>query len=92
MTDKGTIRAVVILLGLFALVGLSGMIYLIDRETEADMLAILAGPMGTALGALASILVSTRSQSAEPQEVIVANPPGDPVVTAEAPAKAKRRG
>lgn len=61
MTDRLTVRLVVVLLGLFALTGLAGLIWLVDHDVEGELLAIVATPMGSALGALSAVLVSTRS-------------------------------
>lgn len=64
MTDTFTVRAVVLLLGIFASVGLAGLIFLIYTGTTSADLAIVSSPVATALGALAAVLVSTRSAPA----------------------------
>lgn len=61
MTDRLTIRLVITFIGIFALVGLAGIIWLIDEGTAGVDLAIIAGPTGVALGALGSMLAHTSS-------------------------------
>lgn len=60
MTDSFVVRAVVLLLGAFALIGLAGLIFLVWSGTAGSDLAIVGGPTGVALGALGALLVSTR--------------------------------
>lgn len=79
MTDTFTVRSVVLLLGLFASIGLVGLIFLIYSGTTSADLAIVSSPVATALGALAAVLVSTRSAPA------AALPVGDQPVTVEPP-------
>lgn len=83
MGDRWTERAVVVMLGVFALVGLGGLIWLIDHGsvTDAALLAIIAGPTGTALGSLGTLLA--RLGGDRPAEVQVVNTPLDPVPVAE---------
>lgn len=59
MTSRTTVLAVVICLGLFALATLAGSVVLIasDHEVPGELWAL----SGTAVGALASLLASTRS-------------------------------
>lgn len=85
MTDTFTVRAVVLMLGLFALLGLGGLVWLVDHGVDGDQLAIIAGPTGTALGALGAVLVSTRSAGDPPQPVHITNPPAAPVPVEEVP-------
>lgn len=60
-TDARTILAVVLLLGAVTLVGLSGLIYLAASGGDAVLLAVVAGPTSAALGALGSVLATTRT-------------------------------
>lgn len=61
MTSRTTVLAVVIGLALFALVGLLCATYLIDQGKDAALVALIATPMGVALGGLTGLLASTRS-------------------------------
>lgn len=61
MTSKATVLMVVGFLGIFALAALAGTVFLIDSNAPSTSVAIITGPMGVALGALASMLVSSRS-------------------------------
>jgi uncharacterized membrane protein len=61
MTDRKVVLAVVLLLGLFALGGLAGTVWLISRDRQPESIAVVAGLTGTALGALGTMLASTRS-------------------------------
>lgn len=63
MTDRLTVVMVVTFLGVSTLVGLGGLIWLVGRleVKDAALLAIIAGPTGTALGALGTLLASTRT-------------------------------
>lgn len=74
VTDTFTVRAVVLLIGAFAVVGLVGLVFLIWSGTQSADLAIVSGPLGVALGALSAVLVSTRNV---PAAVVGA---GEPVV------------
>lgn len=65
MTQQRTVLVVVLALAGFALVGLGGLIYLVDAGTAPEAIAIIAGPTGVALGALGSMLNSTRTAEAE---------------------------
>lgn len=84
MTDTFTVRAVVLLLGLFAAVGLVGLIFLIYTGTTSQDLAIIVTPVATALGSLASVLVSTRSAPAAAlplgEQPVDLDPPAAPAV------------
>lgn len=64
MTDRFTVRAVVIFLGLITLLGMAelGLLIATTDVRDAALLAILAGPTGTALGALATLLARTGSE------------------------------
>lgn len=79
MTDIRIVRMVVLFLGMFCIGALAAMAWLIHGKTPGAELAIIAGPMGTALGALGAVLVSTRTQAEEPTPVTVVNPDADPV-------------
>ncbi len=61
-TPKSVILAVVVFLGVFALLGLVGTVYLIDQghATGAEI-ALVSSPTVFALGAIAGILGSTRT-------------------------------
>lgn len=87
MTDRRVVLIVVIMLGVFALGGLAALTWLVHGKTPGDQLAIIAGPMGVALGALSAVLVSTRTVPADdpPQQVQVVNEgPSEAVPIAEA--------
>ena len=86
MTNQRTVTMVVTFLGLFALCGLAGTVWLIDHQRDASNIAIVAGMTGTALGALGAVLASTKTSDI-PQAVTVANPPADPVNVEEVPKK-----
>lgn len=76
MTASRVVMSVVVLLGLFALGGLAGTIYLIDHEKAAESVAVVSGLTGTALGALGAVLASTKSgpdAGAAPLPVTVEN-------------------
>lgn len=60
-TSKTTINLVVIFLGVFSLLALAAVTFLIDAGQAADKVAIIVGPMGVALGAVAGVLASTKS-------------------------------
>jgi len=73
---------VVRLLGAFALIGLAGIVAIVftGRSVPEGLLTLIA----SAVGALGSILSSTRGATTESQAVTVSNAPGDPVpVTTE---------
>lgn len=82
MQDYWTERAVAVLLGLFSIIGLLELGWLVDHAKVSDgaLLAIIATPVGVALGALSSLL-SKLSGSSKPTEVEVVNPPSAPVPT-----------
>lgn len=65
-TDRTTVLLVISFLGIFLLLGLVGLVYLIDRGTDAALIAIVSGPVGGALGGLTAMLVSTRSSPPAP--------------------------
>lgn len=80
-------------LGTAAILGLLGVVFLVYQTTQSDneidpsTVALVAGVStlaGSALGALGSILASTKG--AAPQPVTVENTPADPVPTAPAAA------
>lgn len=73
MTNQRTITLVVAFLGAFGLLVVAGAIYLASTSKQVpDPLWTLAG---TAIGALGSLLASTKSNEA----VVIANEPNDPV-------------
>ena len=88
MTNQRTVTMVVAFLGLFALAGLFGTVWLIDHQRDASNIAIVAGMTGTALGALGAVLASTKTTEV-PTPVTVTNPPDDAVQVEEVP-KPKR--
>jgi len=71
MTNQRTITLVVLFLGLFALLMGSGSIWLLAQDKSGEALAPIVGLAGTALGALASMLVSTRVAQDPPQQEIL---------------------
>lgn len=79
MTSKLTVNLVVIALGVFLLAALGGIVYLIDQGTPVSDVAVIAGPLGVALGALASILASTRAGD------VVAPEPAQPPAQVQGP-------
>lgn len=84
MTDKVTIRIVVVALAFGALGGMAAVSLLVWSKVPAAELAVVSSLAGQALGALTGLLISTRSTSDPPQEVTVTNPPHDPVNVEEA--------
>lgn len=80
MIDRFSERAVVLFLGSFAILGLGGLIWLIDHGSvkDAALLAIIAGPTGGALGALGTLLARVGPGDGT-QQVQVVNAPTDPV-------------
>ena len=74
--DNFVTRSVVILLGCGFLIGLLGVIWLIDRKVPAASLTIVAGLTGTALGSLGTLLARTGSADTPQQVQIV--PPVEP--------------
>lgn len=81
MTDGRVVLAVVILLGVFALGGLAGTVWLIAVGADAAPVAIVSGLTGTALGLVGSLLSSTKSST--PTPVTVTNTAVDPVPTTD---------
>lgn len=73
MTDRFTVRAVVVFLGAGMLTGLLGLIWLVGRTDvrDAALLAVIAGPTGTALGALGTLLARTSVDDSNPMPVSV---------------------
>lgn len=84
--DKFVVRAVVCFLGVAVLLGLGGIIWLIASDpssADAALLAIVAGPTGTALGALGSLLVRVGgSDGGSPTPVTIVD---DSALTVEDP-------
>lgn len=60
-TDKSTVNLVVLLLGILAIIGLAGLIWLIHDGTPAATLVAVSTPVAAITGALAAVLSSTRS-------------------------------
>jgi hypothetical protein len=87
MTNKGTVFLVVAFLGIATLLGMGGLIWLVGTTDvkDAALLAIVAGPTGTALGALSTLLASTRTEQGGPVPVQVQNTPPDAVPVAPQP-------
>lgn len=69
-TSKTTVQTVVILLGLFAILALGGVVYLVDTGAPVASVAIVSTPMGVALGSLGTLLASTRSPVAAQLPVV----------------------
>ena len=61
-TDRGTVRLVVTLIGILAVILCVGLILLTWREVDAASLGPIQTLAGAALGGLVALLVSTRSQ------------------------------
>lgn len=55
---------VVALVGAFALIGLGGVILLLDSNHSPELIAPLVALVGPAIGAVSAFLVSTRSAPA----------------------------
>jgi hypothetical protein len=60
-TDKSTVNLVVLLLGIGAIIGLSGLIWLVHDGVPAATLVAISTPVATIVGALGAVLSSTRS-------------------------------
>lgn len=75
MQDRFVVRSVVVFLGVATLIGLMGLIWLVDqgKASDAALLAVVAGPTGSALGALSALLVHTGSEPTP-----TPTPPGTP--------------
>lgn len=73
-TSKTTVNLVIIFLGVFAILALAAVYGLIDSGKSADKVAIIVGPMGVALGAVAGVLASTRSPVAAQIDVQATQP------------------
>lgn len=80
MTDRFTVRAVVCFLGVAMLVGLVGLIWLVGTTDvrDAALLAVVAGPTGTVIGSLGTLLARTGSDTAQPVQVV--NTAADPAL------------
>lgn len=59
--DRTVVLAVVALLGMFAIVGLAGVIWLVDHQRDPSAVAVVSTLTGAAIGALGTLLASTRS-------------------------------
>lgn len=66
MNSRITVLAVVAFLGLFALVALGCTAWLIHDHTGGTEVAVIATPMGLALGGLTGMLASTRTEPPNP--------------------------
>lgn len=84
MTDRGTVRIVILSLAVLALAGLGGTVWLIAVKSDPANIGIVSTHTGAAIGALTATLISTKTAPEEPAEVQVVNPPSEPVPTAEA--------
>lgn len=78
MGHSKVVIAVVSFLGFGYLIGLVGLIWLVHTGVDGELLAIVAAPTSGALGALGTLLASTRPAN-EPQTVTIAQPANDPV-------------
>lgn len=87
MTDRRVVLIVVVMLGVFALGGLAALTWLVHGKTPGDQLAIIAGPMGVALGALSAVLVSTRTTDITQPVTVVNEGPGEAIPTTDVKAK-----
>lgn len=103
MTDRATVRTVVYFLGAIALVGLVGLIFLLDRGRPAASVAVVGTIVGGAAGSLGTLLASTRTEPTgdevraalaglepTPTPVTVKNDELEPIPTADVPARARR--
>lgn len=61
MTDRRTVQLVILILGIFAIAGLAGIVYLIDSGSASESVSPLVALVGPAIGAVGAMLVSTRS-------------------------------
>lgn len=61
--NTSIVMTVVISLALFALAGLGGVVWLVSQHAAGDSIALVATPMGVALGALGALLAKTTSTS-----------------------------
>lgn len=59
--DRAVVLAVVALLGIAGIVGLLGIIWLVDHGHDASSIAVVSTLTGTSIGALGTLLASTRS-------------------------------
>lgn len=62
MTDRFTVRAVVLYLGAFAIIGLLAIVWLTSHDGDATL---VAGLTGTALGSLGTLLATTKAGPSE---------------------------
>lgn len=61
-TDRTTVRMVVAFLGVICLAALAAAVWLASQKIDAAVIsAVAVAPLTTSLGALAAVLVSTRS-------------------------------
>lgn len=97
MTGRETVQSVVRFLGAIALVGLLGVIYLVDRGRAASSVAVVATIAGAAAGSLGTLLASTRTipsgeevkqalAGLEPAAVTIAGQ-DEPLAVVDAPAE-----
>jgi hypothetical protein len=61
-TTTSAARAVIFFLGVFALGGLSGVIWLLHEKVSGEAVALVSGLTGTALGALGGLLSQTGAK------------------------------
>jgi hypothetical protein len=79
MTDSRVVTLVVYFLGALAALGLGGVIFLVGTNHTTEEVSIVVALAGPPIGALGTLLASTRSGPAEVQPVVVANEDTDPV-------------
>ena len=65
MNDKATVSKVIVILGVVVIMGVAGLIYLINQAAPADQLTPLVAITTGALGGLTGILASTSSVDLE---------------------------
>lgn len=64
--DRRVVLVVIMLIGAITLLALAGVVALLWRDKPTTAIAIPAGFVGTGLGALSAMLVSTRSAPPAP--------------------------
>lgn len=82
--DPWAVRAIVILLGVISVFGMGGLIALLWVGKTVEAVAVLVGLVATPIGALASMLSSTRgvndaADGTTTTPVTIENKPSDPV-------------
>ena len=74
--DDKVVLLIVRILGLLAVTGLVGVIVLVWRGTDAELIAIVATMAGGAAGSIGTMLARVGTS---PERVVVDNHPSDPV-------------